>query len=249
VVDEPVTLLISKNGFLRARNGHGIDPASIVWKDGDAEFAVIETRTIHPLVLLDSSGRAYTVKIQDIPGGKGDGVPAASLCDLAGKKLVAALSCPPGTGLLISSSAGFGFVCEMADLVSRQKAGKAFATVEDGHSLLPPVPLPADYVVKRPATEDEADPAASGREIAFQADDQRLLAVPLEQIKALSGGKGVTLIALEASQRMVSAQLVGKDIQVNALNAKGKIKRVSLAATELDAYRGKRGRKGRAVKG
>jgi topoisomerase-4 subunit A len=249
VVDEPVTLLISKNGFLRARNGHGIDPSSIVWKDGDAEFAVIETRTIHPLVLLDSSGRAYTVKIQDIPGGKGDGVPAASLCDLAGKKLVAALSCPPGTGLLISSSAGFGFVCEMADLVSRQKAGKAFATVEDGHSLLPPVPLPADYVVKRSATEDEADPAASGHEIAFQADDQRLLAVPLEQIKALSGGKGVTLIALEASQRMVSAQLVGKDIQVNALNAKGKIKRVSLAATELDAYRGKRGRKGRAVKG
>jgi topoisomerase-4 subunit A len=177
-------------------------------------------------------------------------VPAASLCDLAGKHIVAALSCPPGTGLLIASNAGFGFVCEMSDLVSRQKVGKAFATVEDGHSLLPPVPLPADYLVKKTASEEEAaaDSPASGHEIALQADDLRLLVIPLEQIKALTGGKGVTLIALDDKQYMNSAQRVGKDIQVNALNAKGKLKRVTLQARELDPYRGKRARKGRIVK-
>lgn len=138
----------------------------------------------------------------------------------------------------------------MADLVSRQKAGKAFATVDDGHSLLPPVLLPADYPVKKAASEDDTgtNSPGSGHEIAFQADDQRLLVVPLEQIKALSGGKGVTLIALDDTQRMDSAQRVGKDIQVNALNAKGKLKRITLAASELEPYRGKRARKGRVVK-
>ena len=252
VVDEAVTLLMSKNGFLRSRNGHGIDPASITWKDGDGAFAVIETRTVHPLALLDTQGRAYTIKIQDIPGGKGDGVPAASLCDLAGKKIIAALSCPATTNLLITSTAGFGFVCELSDLLSRQKAGKAFATVEEGYMLMPPIQLPADYVARKPTTEtaptSEGLSPDYGHEIAIQADDQRLLVVSLDQIKVLSGGKGVTLISLDDGQRMASVQLVDKTIQVDGVNAKGKIKRLTLHTADLDPYRGNRARKGRVAK-
>jgi len=67
IVDEPVTVIVSLNGWLRTRQGHGVDRASIQYKTGDGEMAVIETRTVNPLILMDSSGRTYTLRISDLP--------------------------------------------------------------------------------------------------------------------------------------------------------------------------------------
>ena len=186
IVDEPVTVIVSKNGWLRARVGHGIDPATIQYKAGDGALAVLETRSIWPLILLDSSGRAYTVRIPDLPTGRGDGVPLATLIDLArGARLVIALSAPPESRWLVASDGGYGFLCQLSDLLSRQRAGKAFLTLEPGWQPLPPVRLQGTWV-------------------AVAADNGKLLAFPLEEMKILSGGKGVQLMKLEDKERLLA---------------------------------------------
>jgi len=228
-VDEPITVLLSRNGFIRLRQGHGIDRASLSWKEGDGEFAVLETRTVHPIVVLDHEGRAYTLRAADLPGGKGDGVPLASLIELSGRKHAALLSGPPETRILLASSSGCGFICQLADLVSRQKAGKAFMNV-DGGVLLPPLVLAAD-----------------DREIAAQASDTRLLVMPVDEIKTLSGGKGVQLIALAEGDALLSVQRVSARLQAIAIGARGQRRAITLSAHRLDPYRGHRARKGRAA--
>lgn len=133
IADEPVTVIVSKNGWMRARNGHGLDLSALQYKAGDAALAIIETRTVWPLVLLDSVGRTYSIRISELPTGRGDGVPMSSLLDLArGARLMFALSSAPETKLLVASDSGYGFICQLSDLLSRQRAGKAFLTVEEG---------------------------------------------------------------------------------------------------------------------
>ena len=98
VPDEPVTVILSKNGWVRSRQGHGIVPESITYKAGDYPFFIAETRSVWPLVLLDSNGRAYSIKVAELPGGRGDGVPIATLIDLQdGGKITQALSADPET--------------------------------------------------------------------------------------------------------------------------------------------------------
>ena len=82
VPDEPVTITLSRQGWIRSRQGHGLDASQFAWKSGDAPLAVIETRTIHPVAVLDTQGRAYTIRAADVPGGRGDGVPVTTLIEL-----------------------------------------------------------------------------------------------------------------------------------------------------------------------
>jgi topoisomerase-4 subunit A len=81
IVDEPTTLIVSKHGWLRSRQGHNIDPTQLTFRSGDSLLACLPCRTVDQLVLLDSNGRAYSIAAADIPGGKGDGIPATSLAD------------------------------------------------------------------------------------------------------------------------------------------------------------------------
>ncbi len=229
IVDEPVTLLYSRNGFIRTRQGHGLDRASLSWKDGDGEFAVIETRTTWPVVILDGDGRAYTLRAVDLPGGKGDGAPIASLIDLPARKVAAVLSAPPDTRVLLATSLGYGFVCRLADMLSRQKAGKAYMN-PGGGAILPPIVL-----------------TTADTEIAVQASDTRLLVMPLEEIKTLAGGKGVQLIGLDGQETLVSVQVAREPLAVLGLTPRGQRKAVTLGADRLEAYRSHRARRGRAV--
>ncbi|HRA24098.1 MAG TPA: DNA topoisomerase IV subunit A, partial [Usitatibacteraceae bacterium] len=136
LTDEPITVICSRNGFLRTRTGHGVDATTLSWKEGDGPLAVIETRTVHPIVLVAASGRTFSVRALDIPGGKGDGVPATSLVDLAGARIVGVLAGDPETRLLLASTAGTGLRCQLKDLVTRQRAGKAFMNVGEGEKCL-----------------------------------------------------------------------------------------------------------------
>jgi topoisomerase-4 subunit A len=82
VPDEPLTITLSRNGWIRSRQGHGLDPTQFTYKAGDSALAVMETRTVHPVVILDTQGRAYTIRASDVPGGRGDGVPVTTLIEL-----------------------------------------------------------------------------------------------------------------------------------------------------------------------
>ena len=93
VPDEPVTISVSRHGWMRSRQGHGLDAAQFAYKAGDAPLAVLETRSVNPIVVLDSKGRAYTIRASDVPGGRSDGVPATTLIELqAGAKVAQAIS-------------------------------------------------------------------------------------------------------------------------------------------------------------
>src|SRR6266581_5860843 len=147
VADEPLTVILSKNGWVRARQGHGFDANGITYKSGDFPFAVFETRTIWPLLVIDSHVRAYTVRVADIPGGRGDGVPIATLVYFQeGGRFVRAISAAPETRYLFAGSGGYGFVAPLAELVSNQRRGKAFMTLVAGEAVLAPAPLAGDSV-------------------------------------------------------------------------------------------------------
>jgi topoisomerase-4 subunit A len=235
IADEPVTVIVSKNGWMRARVGHGIDLSALQYKAGDAALAVIETRTVWPLVLLDSVGRTYSIRIPDLPTGRGDGVPMSSLLDLArGARLMFALSAAPEAKLLVASDSGYGFICQLSDLLSRQRAGKAFLTLDENGVPLPPVPL-------LPLVPSLAWVAAA-------ADNGKLLAFPLEEMKTLSGGKGVQIIKLEDKEHLTAVTLFnGERLLVEGKTRTGKPISLTLTGAALIRYLLHRARKGHEI--
>ncbi len=179
LTDEPITVLCSRNGFLRTRTGHGVDASTLSWKEGDGPLAILETRTVHPIVLVGSNGRTFSVRALDLPGGKGDGVPATSLVDLAGTRIVGVVAGDPETRLVLSSSVGTGLRCQLKDLVTRQRAGKAFMNVGEGEKCLAPEVIGAGVT-----------------ELAALSGEGRLLVFPLEEVNELAGGWGLYLFVI-----------------------------------------------------
>ena len=233
LTDEPITVICSRNGFLRTRTGHGIDATTLSWKEGDGALAVLETRTIHPIVLVGANGRTFCVRALDLPGGKGDGVPATSLVELAGTRIVGVLSGPAETPLLLASSGGQGLRCQLGDLVTRQRAGKAFMNVAEGERVLEPVVTMADT-----------------KEVAALSAQGRLLVFPLEEINALSGGgKGVILMRLHDGEALVGVRVVSGPVKVRGKGRGDKVTVVTVTGADLEAARGSRARAGRVLPG
>jgi topoisomerase-4 subunit A len=233
LTDEPITVLCSRNGFLRTRTGHGVDATTLSWKEGDGPLAILETRTVHPIVLVGANGRTFSVRALDLPGGKGDGVPATSLVELAGTRIVGVLSGVPETPVLLASSAGFGLRCQLGDLVTRQRAGKAFMSVAEGDRVLEPE-------ITGPDTQEIAALSAEGR----------LLVFPLEEVNALSGGgKGVILMRLHEGEALVAVRAVSGPVKVRGKGRGDRISVVMVSGADLDAARGARARSGRVLPG
>jgi topoisomerase IV subunit A len=191
VPDEPVTITLSRNGWIRSRQGHGLDVAQFTYKSGDAPLAVLETRTVQPIVVLDTMGRAYTIRASEVPGGRGDGVPVTTLIELQPSARVAhALAAPPEQKFLVAGSGGYGFVATFQDMVSRVRAGRAFMTLEEGETPIAPVPL-------RPGVDHVAALASSGR----------LLVFPLDEMREVPRGRGVIMIGLDDGETLIAATL------------------------------------------
>ncbi|MBX3667940.1 MAG: DNA topoisomerase IV subunit A [Rhodocyclaceae bacterium] len=232
VVDEPVTVLLSRHGWVRARQGHGLDPAAINWKTGDAPLLVAESRTTWPLVLIDTEGRAYSVRVADLPGGRGDGAPIASMLELqGGAKIACALSAAPDTQYLFANSGGYGFVASLSDLVSRVKAGKAFMTLEKGELVLPPAPL-------------------SGNHVAALATDGYVLVFRLDEMKVMTKGRGVIIMHLAEQQTLAAITLYdGKHLTLSGEGRGGKPQELTLSGADLERHRTARARRGSALQG
>jgi len=231
VVDEPVTVIVSQRGWVRTQKGHGLDLASFVFKSGDALYGAFQCRTPDILVAWGSNGRVYSVAVAQLPGGRGDGVPVTSLIELeSGSSLLHFFAAPAEQQLLLTTDAGFGFTARMSDLVSRVKAGKAFMTVDAGARPLTPMPL-----------------WDAARQVACLADDGRLLVFGLDELKALSGGgRGVTLIALDDTQKLLQAvPIAAAGVVLSGTGRGGKAQDAVLSGEALQAHVGKRARRGR----
>jgi topoisomerase IV subunit A len=229
VPDEPCTVILSKNGWIRQRTGHEVDMNTLSFKDGDQLLAIGQTRTAHPVVILDSGGRAYSLSSTDIPGGRSDGVPVASLLDMP-PKMKAAVMCAatPDTKYLFSSSAGYGFIAPLKGLVSRQKAGKAFMT------------LNAEDILLQPAN------VANGSLIVALASNGKLLSFPISEMKKLSGGKGVIILGLNDGETLIATTVLpeGASLQISGTGRGVKSAQLVLKWEELQPFVSHRARKG-----
>lgn len=233
VADEPVTIVLSRNGWIRARSGHGVDTATLTFKDGDSLLAMAETRTVRPVILLDGNGRAYTVPAADIPGGRGDGVPVTTLVDLQdGAKIQQMLSADPEAKYLVANSGGYGFIATVKDMVSRVRAGKVFMTLEKGEKVLAPAPVDS----------------MAGAHVAALSDQGRLLVFPLDEVKELGKGRGVVLMKLDDREPMVAVAVAKPGlIVVDGIGRGGKADRVEIGGSALAEYVLHRARKGKPL--
>ena len=227
VLDEPVTVLLSRNGWVRARQGHGVDPQSVSWKSGDAAMLVAEARTTWPLILIDTTGRAYSIRIADLPGGRGDGAPVTSFIELQpGARIAQAIVDEPGRDYFFANSGSYGFITRLEELVTRQRAGKAFMTLEDKETVLTPALVQGEWLA-----------AASG--------NGRLLYFPRAEMKVMPRGRGMIVMGLDEKEELCAICCPPTDAVVVVGSGRGgKEVELLVKGVALEACRGKRARKG-----
>jgi topoisomerase-4 subunit A len=233
IIDEPVTVVISQKGWVRARTAHGHDPAQFTFKQGDALYGTFECRTVDTLLAIGSNGRVYSVPVSALPGARGDGVPVTTLIDLAaGSRIVHYFAGTPETTLLLATTAGYGFTAKASDMVSRTRGGKSFITVDEGTEPVAPT-----------VVED------SHNAIACVSEKGRLLVFGFDEIKQLSGGgRGVILMELEKNEKLVAAQSINqRGVMVLGAGRSGKPQELRLTTADVKAHIAKRARKGKAL--
>ena len=232
VIDEPVTVVISQKGWVRARTGHGHDPAQFTFKAGDDLYGTFECRTVENLLAFGSNGRIYSVPVAALPGARGDGAPITSMVDMtSGSSILHYFAGAPETTMLMASSAGYGFIGRVGDMSSRVKAGKAYMTLDAGDVPLPPRLLTAQ----------------SGA-LACLSAKGRLLVFGLNELKTMSGGRGMILMELDGTEKLLAAQPISqRGVTVIGTGRGGKAQEVNLSATGLAAHIGKRARKGKPL--
>jgi topoisomerase-4 subunit A len=230
VLDEPVTVLISKKHWGRARQGHGLDLSTIPFKDGDGLLEKFECRTTDHCIVICDNGRVCSIPVSQLPSGRGDGVPLATLIELASGAKIAHVLCDKAEQpILIATTAGYGFTATIGDMVGRNKAGKQFINV-DKESILAPAPFTP--------TEKSLVAAASS--------DGRLLLFLLAEMKHLQGGgKGVILIGLAEGEELVAANVINQaKLEVSGTTG-AREHTLKLSGESLQSYFGKRARGGK----
>jgi topoisomerase-4 subunit A len=234
VLDEPVTVIVSEKGFVRARTGHGHDATQFSFRTGDDLYGAFECRSVDQLIAIGSNGRVYSVPVAQLPSARGDGAPVTSMIELeAGSRLVGYVAGGVEAPLLLATTNGYGFATALGDMLSRQKAGKQFITVDDDAEPLQP------QLVK----------AESDRSIACLSGKGRVLVFDAAEIKALSGGgRGVTLMDLDEGEKLLTALPIGSGAVLHATRGStGKPVEVRLVGAQLQAQHGHRARKGKLV--
>ena len=234
VLDEPVTVILSQKGWIRARPGHEIDPASVTFKEGDALLAMQSCRSVDAVILVGSNGRMYTVMASALPSGRGDGTPLTSVIELPlGARIVGMIAGPTSRRLLLATSNGFGFTCDPADLLSRTKAGKQFVNLDEAQTLLTP----------------QLFDVRTAQAVAAVSEKGKLLVFAIDEMKHLAaGGKGVIVMALDEGEAMIAAVAVGTQaIVVSGIGRGGKTTEIRLSTNALNEYAARRARKGKLL--
>ncbi|HWA12293.1 MAG TPA: DNA topoisomerase IV subunit A [Burkholderiales bacterium] len=235
VVDEPVTVIFSNKGWVRARQGWEVDPNSLSFKEGDGLACLIKCRTVDPVIFLDSKGRAYTVEAGQLPPARGDGVPASSLVEVQdGAHIMHALSGKPEQKVLVATTGGYGFVSTIGDMISNRKAGREFMSVDEGHAPIRPYPYEE----------------AKGNFVATLSESGRLLLFAIEEVKYQPRGRGTILMGLDEEDKLFAALVHDRPrLMVRGRIRGGREKEFVFKDDKLNHYYLKRARMGRVVSG
>jgi len=238
LVDEPVTVVASMKGWVRALKGHEIDAATLTFKPGDALYGTFACRSVDTLLVFGTAskgiGRVYSVAVALLPGGRGDGVPITTLIDLeSGTQVAHYHASGVDTVLLLANTGGYGLLAKAGDMVGRNRGGKSFLTLDAAERVLPPVPV-----------------APAHTQVAMLAMDGRLLVCGLDELKLQpGGGRGLTLMDVDPKAPLVSVASFHLVLKVLGSGRGGKPKEELLKGAALAEHVGRRARKGRAVQG
>ena len=251
VVDEPVTVVVSDKGWVRARTGHGHAADSFAFKAGDSLYGTFECRTVDTLLAFGNQGRVYSVPVASLPGARGDGQPMVSMIELeSGTQLVHYFAGPGQATLLLSSSAGYGFTATVDHMTSRPRAGKAFITCNDGEGICAPSVV-AGTVGAVPAAEGGAwlaKPLTAATHVACASTGGRILTFEITELKALAnGGRGLMLIDLDGKDSLAGAAAYTRSIRIRGIGRGGKDREETLEIRSLNNARSARARKGKVA--
>ena len=230
---DPLTIVLSEKGWIRAAKGHDIDPEALSYKSGDGFKLAAKGRSNQPTVVFDSTGRSYSLPSHQLPSARGQGEPLTGRINPpSGATFEALLTGVDADRYLLASDAGYGFVGRFADLQTKNKAGKAVLSLPKGAGVL------------QPGSVGSADETAM---VAAVTNEGRLLVFPLTDLPELSRGKGNKIIGIPTPRAAVREELmVGAVVLVpgNVLQITAGKRHLKLKFSDLEHYRGERGRRG-----
>ena len=232
VSSEPITVVLSEKGWIRAAKGTDIDAAKLSYKAGDQLLCAVNGRSSQQVVLLDSTGRSYSIAAHGLPSARGQGEPlTGKINPPSGAHFIGALMGEPSAHYLVASNAGYGFVCKLEDMISKNRAGKALLSLPDGAQVLPPSPI--------------AD--ASADLLVAVSNEGRMVAFAISELPTLAKGKGNKIIGIPSAafksgaERMMGAVVVPAGGEVLVHSGKRFLR---MKHSDIEAYRGERGRRG-----
>ncbi|MEQ1528004.1 MAG: DNA topoisomerase IV subunit A [Methylococcales bacterium] len=234
ISNEPLTVILSQKGWIRAAKGHDIDVESLAYRSGDSFLEAIKTRSTLPLYILDSTGRAYSTSAHDLPSARTQGEPLTGrLNPPAGALFMHLLTGNADDWYVLASNAGYGFRVQLKELLSKNKAGKALITLPDGAGIIKPAPINADSDL-----------------LAVATLQGRLLIFPVTDLPELANGKGNKLIQIPAADLssgkdyVVAMTVIPEHSQLKVLSGK---RHVILKSTDIAQYTGSRANRGSAL--
>ncbi len=244
VLDEPVTVVVSSKGWIRARSGHGHDAASFAFKEGDGLYGTFECRTVDTLLVFGSAakgtGRVYSVAVSLLPGARGDGQPVTTLIELeSGTQPLHYFAGPASATLLLSSSGGYGFLASVETMTSRPKAGKAFISCAEGEFICKP---------SHASGASGSTPRNPATHVACASTAGRILTFEITELKQMAGGgRGLMLIDLDDKDTLAGAAAYTRSVRIEGIGRGGKARDETLEIRSLNNARAARARKGKAA--
>lgn len=231
VASEPMTVVLSEKGWIRAAKGHEVEAASLSYREGDGLLAAVRTRSTQQVAFLDSEGRSYSTAVHTLPSARGNGEPLTGRFSPAPGASFQALTSGDNNDsrVVLGSSHGYGFVTRFENLIGRQKAGKAMLNLTTGAKVL------------QPASVTNAD---TDRIVAVTSAGH-LLAFPLSELPELDKGKGNKIIDIPkaklGTERVVAIAALSPG---HTLQVRSGQRTMSLSFKDLDAYVGARATRG-----
>jgi len=229
---EPVTVVISEAGWVRAAKGHDLDPESLAYKSGDKLKFAAKGKSNQSAVFLDSTGRAYTIPAHTLPSARGQGEPLTGRVNPpSGASFEGLMIGDISSYYLVASDAGYGFITKMENFLSKNRSGKAVLKVPKGGKVLAPAPI--------------TDMKES--EVVSISNEGRMLMFKLKDLPELAKGKGNKIINIPSARVAERIEFV---VAIAVMTANQRLfiysgkRHISLGMQDLEHYRGERGRRG-----
>ncbi len=229
---EAVTIVLSQKGWVRAAKGHDVDAENLSYKAGDSFLVSAKGKSNQNAIFLDTTGRSYSLQAHTLPSARGQGEPlTGKLNPPAGSSFICTLMGKDEEQYLLSTDAGYGFVGTIADMQSKNKAGKNLITVPDNARILAPAKI--------------SDPEKSW--IAAVSNEGRMLVFPAADLPQMARGKGNKMISINSAKAAAREELMVGAVafsQEDTLLVYAGKRHLKLKFADLEHYLGERGRRG-----